>query len=179
MGWWMALDGRRRTFVVLTTAVVLVSIAYALNIRFVLAGEQAVTAIDDIGEAVAAALASAACAWAASRASGRDRLGWALMAISTGLWATGEVVWSIYEVGLRVTVPSPSLADVGFLLAVPFAVAGIRAFWSDAALGTSSRWRGWVDGLIGALALTLTAWGFRLRTVYEAGGAGGGKTRNP
>src|SRR5229473_7143740 len=178
MGWWIALDGRRRTFVVLTAAVVLVSIAYALNIRFVLAGQQAVTAIDDIGEAVAAALASAACVWAASRASGRDRLGWALMAISTGLWAAGEVVWSIYEVGLRITVPSPSLADVGFLLAVPFAVAGIRAFWSDAALGTSSRWRVWFDGVIVAIALTSTAWGFGLRTVYEAGGPWAAKALN-
>src|SRR5258706_11687214 len=127
MSWWMALDGRRRTFVVLTGAVVLVSIAYALNIRFVLAGQQAVTAIDDIGEAVAAALASAACVWAATRASGRDRLGWSLMAISTGLWAAGEVVWSIYEVGLRVTVPSPSLADVGFLLAVALPGPGVPA----------------------------------------------------
>src|SRR5258708_25375099 len=148
MGWWMALDSRRRTFVVLTAGVVLLSIAYALNIRFVLAGQQAVTAIDDIGEAVAAALASAACAWAASRASGRDRLGWALMAISTGLLAAREVVWSIYEVGLRVTVPSPSLSDVGFLLAVPFPVAGIRAFWSDAPLGTSSPWRVWFRRVI-------------------------------
>src|SRR5260370_14976529 len=95
--------------------------------RFVLAGQQAVTAIDDIGEAVAAALASAACAWAASRASGRDRLGWALMAISTSLWAAGEVVWSIYEVGLRGTVPAPSLADVCLLLAVPVAVAASPA----------------------------------------------------
>ena len=178
MGWWMALDGRRRTFVVLTAAVVLVSIAYALNIRFVLAGQQAVTAIDDIGEAVAAAVASAACVWAARRASGRDRLGWALMAISTGLWAAGEVVWSIYEVGLRVPVPSPSLADVGFLLAVPFAVAGIRAFWSDAALGTSSRWRVWFDGVIVAIALTSTAWGFGLRTVYGADGPWAAKALN-
>src|SRR6266446_6990539 len=136
MGWWMALDGRRRTFVVLTAAVVFVSIAYALNIRFVLAGQQAVTATDDIGEAVAAAIASAACVWAARRARGRDRLGWALMGTSAGLWAAGEVVWSIYEVGLGVTVPYPSLADAGFLSAVPFAVAGIRAFWGDAR-GTS------------------------------------------
>src|SRR5260370_4442340 len=109
--------------------------------RFVLAGQQAVTAIDDIGEAVAAAVASAACVWAASRASGRDRLGWALMAISTRLWAAGEVVWSIYEVGLRVTVPSPSLADVGFLFALPFSGAGIPAFLIDLALGTLSRSR--------------------------------------
>src|SRR2546427_9913640 len=99
MGWWMALDGRRRTFVVLTAAVVLVSIAYALNIRFVLAGQQAVTAIDDIGEAVAAAVASAACVWAARRASGRDRLGWALLGTFTRLLAGGGVVLSIYVVG--------------------------------------------------------------------------------
>src|SRR5260370_27564112 len=120
MRWWMALDGRRRIFVVLTAAVVLVSIVYALNIRFVLAGQQAVTAIDDIGEAVAAAVASAACVWAATRASGRDRLGWALMALSPRLWAAGEVVLAVYAVGLRITGPSPSPADVCFLVALAF-----------------------------------------------------------
>src|SRR5260370_9208706 len=106
MGWWMALDGRRRTFVVLTAVVVFVSIAYALNIRFVLAGQQAVTAIDDIGEAVAAALASAACVWAASRTSGRDRLGRGLMALPTPLWAAPPVGWSVHRDGLRVTRPA-------------------------------------------------------------------------
>src|SRR5437868_2866417 len=167
MSAWMALDGRRRNFVVVAAAVALVSVAYALILRNVYFGDQAVTAIDDVGEAVAAAVASAACAWAATRAGGKDRLGWALMSISAGLWAAGEVVWSIYEVGLGVQVPYPSLADVGFLSAVPFAVAGIRAFWSDAR-GTSSRWRIWFDGVIVALALTSTAWGFGLRTVYES-----------
>jgi hypothetical protein len=89
------------------------------------------------------------------------------MGISAGLWAAGEVVWSIYEVGLGVQTPYPSLADVGFLASVPFAIAGIRAFWSDAR-GTSARWRVWFDGLIVALALTSTAWGFGLRTVWES-----------
>ena len=164
---WMALDGRRKAFVVLAASVALVSLAYALNIRYLFSGPHAVTAIDDIGEAIAAALACLACAWAANRAAGKDRLGWALMSISAGLWAAGEVVWSIYEVGLGVPVPYPSLADVGFLSAVPFAIAGIRAFWSDAR-GTSARWRAWFDGVIVALALTSTAWGFGLRTVYES-----------
>src|SRR5205085_4707956 len=59
------------------------------------------------------------------------------------------------------------VADVGVLSAVPFAIAGIRAFWSDAR-GTSARWRVWFDGVIVALALTSTAWGFGLRTVYES-----------
>jgi hypothetical protein len=167
MSKWMALDSRRRTFVIAAAAVALVSVAYALNIRTVFFGQHAVTATDDIGEAVAAAIASAACVWAATRSRGRDRLGWALMSISAGLWAAGEVVWSIYEVGMGVQVPYPSLADVGFLSAVPFAVAGIRAFWGDAR-GTSSRWRIWFDGVIVALALTTTAWGFGLRTVWES-----------
>src|SRR5437879_11696040 len=168
MGAWIALDNRRRTFVVAAAAVVLISVAYAVNIRTAPFGEHAVTVIDDLGEAVAAAIASAACAWAASRAAGKDRLGWALMSISAGLWAAGEVVWSYYEVGLGVQVPYPSLADAGFLSAVPFAIAGIRSFWSKPR-GTSSRWRVWFDGVIVALALTSTAWGFGLRTVYESG----------
>ena len=167
MSAWATLDGRRKIFVSVAAAVALVSVAYALTLRYVYFGDQAVTAIDDIGEALAAAIAAVACAWAASRAAGKDRLGWALMGISASLWAAGEVVWSIYEVGLAVDVPYPSLADVGFLAAVPFALTGIRAFWSEAR-GTSTRWRVWFDGVIVALALTSTAWGFGLRTVYES-----------
>ena len=161
------MDRRWKTLAILVAAVLLASIAYALIVRFVLFGPRAVTAFDDFGEAFAAALASAACAWAASRAQGKNRLGWALLSISTGVWAAGEVVWSIYEVIIGVTTPYPSLADVGFLAAVPFAIAGIRAFWSDAR-GTSSRWRVWFDGVIVAIALTSTAWGFGLRTVFQS-----------
>src|SRR5712692_4719164 len=167
MSSWVALDNRRRTFAIVVATVVVASIVYALDIRFVILGQRGVTAVDDIGEAVAAGIASAACAWAATRAVGKDRLGWALMSISTGLWAAGEVVWSIYEVGMGVAVPYPSLADAGFLAAVPFGGGGIRAFWS-APRGTSSRWRVWFDGVIVAMALTSTAWAFGLRSVWES-----------
>jgi len=166
MSAWVSLEGRRRTFVVAAAATAVASVAYALILRNVYFGDSAVTALDDIGEAVAAGLASAACGWAASRATGRDRLGWALMGISAGLWAAGEVVWSIYEVGMGAQ-PYPSPADLGFLAAVPFAIAGIRAFWS-APRGTSKQWRVWFDGVIVALALTSTAWGFGLRSVWES-----------
>lgn len=161
------MDKRQRRFAVAVAIIALVSIAYALDIRFLLLGRRGVTAVDDIGEAVAAAIASGACAWAATRAVGKDRLGWTLMSISTGLWAAGEVVWSVYEVGMQVAVPYPSLADAGFLAAVPFAIGGIRSFWS-APRGTSSRWRVWFDGVIVSLALTSTAWAFGLRLVWES-----------
>src|SRR2546421_6765348 len=162
---WRSWDRRMRIFAGAAAVIALASVAYAVILRFGIFGDQAVTAIDDIGEAVAAGIASAACAWAATQAAGKDRLGWALMSASTGLWAAGEVVWAIYEVGLNVSVPYPSLADVGFLSAVPFAIGGIRAFWSDPR-GTSSRWRVWFDGVIVALALTSTAWAFGLKSVW-------------
>jgi hypothetical protein len=168
MSAWAVWNRRQRTFAIVVVAVLVGSIAYAIVVRNVLLGDRATIAFDDIGEAVAAAVAAAACAWAATRAEGRERLGWALMGISAGLWGAGEVVWSIYEVGLNVpTPPYPSLADVGFLSAVPFAIGGIRAFWS-APRGTSARWRVWFDGVIVALALTSTAWAFGLKTVWES-----------
>src|SRR5216684_5593097 len=167
MNAWAAWSRRQRTFAIVAVAVLVGSIAYAIVVRNVLLGDRATTAFDDIGEAVAALIAAAACGWAATRASGRERLGWMLMGISAGLWGAGEVVWSIYEVGLNVPTPYPSLADVGFLSAVPFAIGGIRAFWS-APRGTSARWRVWFDGVIVALALTSTAWAFGLKTVWES-----------
>src|SRR2546429_823476 len=121
MSAWATWDNRQRMFWIVVATVAVVSIAYALDIRYLILGQRGVTAVDDIGEAVAAAIAAGACAWAATRASGRDRIGWTLMGISAGLWSAGEVVWSIYQVGMRGAVPYPSLADAGFLAARPFA----------------------------------------------------------
>jgi hypothetical protein len=170
----MASDRRRKIFAVAVASVAVVSVLYALELKYEFFGQKTVIAIDDTGEALAAAIASAACAWASRRAQGRNRLGWALMSASAGLWSAGQVVWSIYEVVLGQQVPQPGLVDVGFLSAVPFAVVGIRAFWGNAR-GTSARWRVWFDGVIVAIALTSTAWGFGLRLVWEADGDLGSK----
>ncbi len=165
MSAWASWDRRQRIFAIAVAAVAVASVFYALILKFEPFGQQIVIAIDDIGEALAAATAAAACAWAARRSTGNNRLGWALMGVSTGLWAAGQVTWTIYEVVLQQQVPQPGLVDIGFLSAVPFAVAGIRAFWG-AAQGTSSHWRVWFDGVIVAIALTSTAWGFGLRLVW-------------
>ena len=172
---WATWNSRQRLFAVALAAVVVASLFYALTLKYVFFGQKVVIAIDDVGEALAAAIAAAACAWAATRSTGRNRVGWALMSISTGLWSAGQVTWTIYEVVLGQQVPQPGLVDIGFLSAVPFAVAGIRAFWGDAR-GTSASWRIWFDGLIVAIALTSTAWGFGLRLVWGSPGDIGAKT---
>jgi hypothetical protein len=146
MGYWAKWDTRHRIFAAAVATVAIASVLYALILKYEPFGQQIVIAIDDVGEALAAAIACVACAWAARRAEGRNRLGWALMSVSTGLWSAGQVVWSIYEVVLQEAVPQPGLVDVGFLAAVPFAVAGIRAFWGGAH-GTSARWRVGSTGL--------------------------------
>src|SRR5258708_12823126 len=108
MSWFMALDRRRRIFAILVAAVALASVLYALNIKTVFFGQHAVTATDDIGEAVAAAIASAACVWAARRARGRARLGWALRGTPAPPSPAGHAPLSLPKVWLRSTVPSPS-----------------------------------------------------------------------
>ena len=153
-----------RVFAIAAAAATAATIAFALVLQFQPGGVTFVTAVDDIGEAVAALLAAAACAWTASRSVGSLRRGWVLMAASASAWCIGELVWSIYEVGLGVASPFPSAADIGFLLAMPLAVAGVLSFWT-APRGTAEHWRLWLDGLTIALALTFTGWSLGLQQV--------------
>ena len=127
---------------------------------------EATVAVDDIGAAVAAFIAAATCGFAARRNVGRTRLAWAMFALSAFSWAAGEVVWSVYEVGMGVDVPFPSLADVGYLLAIPFAITGILAFTS-APSRLTSRSETVLVGSIVAMSLLFIAWAYGLGRIYE------------
>ena len=146
------------------------SVALLLWIRFDFGGHEVTVAVDDIGEAVAALVAAASCALAARRSQSRLRLAWSLLGISAASWGLGEVIWSVYEVGLGISVPFPSAADVGYLGAIPFAVAGILAF-SGTPRGTSTGLRLWLDRAIVALSLLFVGWGLGLSQVYVSSGS--------
>ncbi|HUY73856.1 MAG TPA: ATP-binding protein [Candidatus Dormibacteraeota bacterium] len=158
-----------RPFLIGAVLAVVAAVAFTSVLVFRPWGGYWVTAVDDIGEAVAALIAAACCAWVATRTEKRLRVGWTLLAVSAASWCAGEVIWSIYEVGLGVAVPFPSLADFGFLVAVPFAAAGIWAFWARAP-ERSSRWLVWVEGLVVIVSLTFTGWAFGLKDVYLTSG---------
>src|SRR2546423_587963 len=132
-----------------------------------IAGVDVTEAIDDFGEAAAALIATVACAVAALRHRGRMRLAWALLGASAFAWAAGEAVWSFIEIILVRQVPFPSLADVGFLTAVPLVVAGIVLF--PGRRRAASRVASLLDGAIIAGALLLISWATVLGTVYLAG----------
>lgn len=155
-----------RPFVVAATAAAIAALLFTGWTAFHWLSDQATIGVDDIGEALAAFIAAASCSVAAAHNVGRTRAAWTLFAASTFSWGAGEVVWSVYEVGLGVAVPFPSAADAGFLLAVPFAIAGVFAFTS-APKRLATQGQTVLSGAIVALSLLFIAWQSGLGRVYE------------
>jgi two-component system sensor histidine kinase/response regulator len=155
-----------RAFTIAATAAAILGVAFVAWTALRIGGDEATVAVDDIGEAVAALIAALSCGLAAIRTSRRTRVAWAFFAASAASWGIGEVVWSVYEVGLGVSVPFPSAADVGFLLAIPLAVAGVFAFTS-APGRLATRGEALLAGMIIALSLLFVAWALGLGKVYD------------
>ena len=159
-----------RVFAVSAVAAALMSIAFVVWLQLQPGGSPVTTAVDDVGEAVAALVAALSCGLAARRTSGQLRRAWALLGASALSWGLGEVVWTIYEVGLNVPVPFPSAADIGFLGAIPLAIAGVLSF-SHTPRGTATGIRQWLDRAIVALSLLFVAWGLGLGQVFYSFGS--------
>lgn len=105
--------------------------------------------------ALSAALAMAV---GARRNAPAHPAGWYLLACGLLSLVAGDVVWTVYEDILEVTVPYPSLADVLYLLGYPLLAAGLammvraRAPWRDDA--------GLIDANILAIGAGVLSWVF-------------------
>jgi PAS domain S-box-containing protein len=148
-------------------------IAGALSVVFIawtawhFVSDDATVALDDLGEAVAALVAAASCAYAAYCNAGRVRLAWAFFAASALSWGVGELVWSWYEVVRGEDVPFPSAADAGYLLAVPLVIVGVLAFTSSPSR-LASRSETVLAGSLVALSLLFVGWQLGLADVYAS-----------
>src|SRR6266852_8034169 len=126
---------------------------------------------DNLGETVAAFVAAAACGIAAWRHQKRSRIAWTLIGASALSWGLGQTVWSYVVLVRGQQVAFPSLADLGYLGAVPLAVAGVLFFPSAPARATSLL-RTILDALLIAGSLFIISWATVLGTVYRAGSGG-------
>src|SRR6202521_6463018 len=126
---------------------------------------------DDVGEFTVAFLAAAACAYTAVRHRGRTRTAWALIATSAFAWGAGEVAWSYFELLKGQLVPFPSFADLGYLTAVPFAIAAVLCFPAAPSRAVSLA-RTILDGLLIAGSFLIISWSTVLGAVYRAGSGG-------
>src|SRR4029077_264018 len=105
-GWWR--------FAAFGCAFALASIALCIWMWLQIGGLTLTTAVDDIGEAVAAGIAAVSCGLAGRRTQGRLRRAWLLLSASAASWCLGEVVWSVSEVAMGTVPVSPSIPDIGF-----------------------------------------------------------------
>ena len=154
-------------FAAAAVAATLVSLLFTAWITGHWVSDDATTAIDDLGEGVAALIAAASCAFASTRNTGRTRVAWALFAVSALSWAAGEAIWSWNEIVLSQALPFPSASDAGYLLAIPLAIAGVFAFTS-APSRLATRSETVLAGAIVALSLLFIAWSLGLSKVYES-----------
>ncbi len=142
------------------------TLVFLLWIVFDLGGAHVTLEVDDLGQLVAAWCATAVCGAAALRGV-PGRVTWALLAVSSFAWGVGEVVWCYFALVRNVPVPFPSLADVGFLAAVPFAFAGLLLY------PMGRRRRGAhlqevLDGCIIATSLLFASWATILGPLYRS-----------
>ncbi|MEE8600384.1 putative bifunctional diguanylate cyclase/phosphodiesterase [Euzebya tangerina] len=123
--------------------------------------------ISNLGLASAALTAAAGAAWTASRCDREVRSFWAFLAASAFSWGVGQSIWTYFESVSGLELPFPSLADVGYLGAVPLAVIAMLSLPS----GTPTlvgRWRTVIDGAIVALSLLGISWELILGDLFRS-----------
>jgi diguanylate cyclase (GGDEF)-like protein len=144
------------------------TIVYALYLTTHPGSAWSVTTINDIAQTlVPLGFATPALVLAARRSHGRLRLSWYLLAGAALSWGIGQAIWTFYEVVLEQEVPYPGLADVGYLGAVPFLVAGVLVFPSRS-LRSMGRLRAVFDGLMTMCLVAFASYGTFLGVVYRA-----------
>ena len=132
-----------------------------------LGGQQTTQAISNFGLIAAAASAGLACLATARSGSCGHRRMWRLLGASALSWGSGQAAWTWYESLLGREVPFPSLADVGYLAAVPLAAAALLSL-PFAAQNAAGRFRQVLDGQLIAASLLLISWVLVLNTLFQA-----------
>src|ERR1039457_2209991 len=164
-----ALTSRR--FLGAMGVVVLVTGICGLWIGLRIGGERVTLWGDDLGTPPAALTACVLCLRARARHGGRMRLFWLLLGCATASWTLAELIWGYYAMILDVEVPVPSWADLGYLCAIPLAVAALVVH--PATRGSGTRKARWVfDGLVVATALLFLSWTLVLGPLWRSSDPG-------
>jgi two-component system cell cycle response regulator len=96
---------------------------------------------------------------------GPERLAWALIGAGVLAWSLGEIYYTAV-LWTNPDPPIPSLADAGYLLFPPLALAGSLALLRARARGVPRRL--WVDGIAAALGVSAVSAAIVFETVLES-----------
>jgi len=136
--------------------------------------------VTELTSNIVQASAALVAAWACFNAANRNPYGfgrawtaslhraWRLLGSAALFWGLGQVVWTITE--LRSGEPGvPSLADAGYLTALPLLIAGVLAF-PTAPMRATARLRTLLDGLLIAASLLFLGWSTVLGDAFRPSG---------
>src|ERR1022692_1715033 len=147
--------------------VMLVTGLFAAWIVLRIGGARVTLWVDDVLTPLAALIACVLCLCARARHSGRMRLFWTLLGCATAFWTIAEIIWGYYALILNVAVPVPSWADVGYLSAIPLAIAALVVHPATRGSGTRKT-RSVFDGLVVATALLFLSWTLVLGPLWRS-----------
>ena len=87
-------------------------------------------------QALVPAAAATGCWWAVKRSPTRvDGRAWTFLGASAAAWSAGQLVWTAYDV-VGVGSPFPSVADIGYIAAIPLALIGVWSITPKVAAST-------------------------------------------
>jgi diguanylate cyclase (GGDEF)-like protein/PAS domain S-box-containing protein len=159
---------RSRGFFLLGVAVAVLAFAFFAVLVSGAGPGRSTRIVDDSGQALAALLAGCAARFRAGRELDRIRRFWNWLSASAFAWAAGQIVWSYYELVARRPISSPSVADLGFLFAVPFAACAIASLLPER-IPRIARVRIVVDSMIVATSSLFVGWFVLLGVIYDSG----------
>jgi diguanylate cyclase (GGDEF)-like protein len=131
-------------------------------------GERSPVDVDVVVKLFVALVAATSCFVLGRRAAREVRSAWMWIGASAASWAAGEAVLTWYNFARSGAARFPSVADAGFLVALPLAAIGVLLFPSAPRPG-ASRLRMPLDGIIVAGSLLIVSWTTTLGSVYHSG----------
>ena len=162
---------RRHGFAIAAAVALVVVLTAFLWDAFGYGGSTATKVADDAYSTAVPMAAALMCLNAGLRRTGREGWSWLLFAASAFAWGVGSAVWFYFDALTRQPVPFPSIADAGFLAAVPFAFAALIVYPS-APSRTTTQIRTLLDGSIIAAALLFISWASVLGATYSMASGG-------
>jgi hypothetical protein len=166
-----AVPSSQRRFVAECAAMGILAVLWLACLVLGVGGAQTTQAISNFGLIAAAWSAGVTCLVTTRSSTPQHRRMWKLLGVSALSWGSGQAAWTWYETVLGRDVPFPSMADVGYLAAVPLAAAALLSL-PFAAPSLAGRVRQVLDGLMIAASLLLVSWVLVLSPLFRSDGEG-------